>query len=323
MFGYLKLKKACKKGDLEKAKKVLEKNFLFRKSKINKVSNEAPLIILASERGHLDIVRLLYENGSDLNLTRTSLHRTALFYASGNGFLEVVRFLIENGAEINPLLCSPISCALQARQKEIVEFLLEKGAKFDKMQYDKDEAKEISFINLIIKYGWLDTCELLISKVAEFRALERENDIPPLIYAIQKADIKFIKLILNNYPNISLLHENKSAMDWAVQGGNDKIIDLVKQHHDNENTKEDKSVFVDSFNPYWQCPKCNAVLKKGANSDMADFLNMIGNDSSRGHCLSCGAVYSQTEIYNGKWDIKLIGNINNPEIIRIGYGYKG
>ena len=53
--------------------------------------------MLASETGHIDVVRLLLENGADVD----SHHNggwTALMPASQNGHLEVVHLLLQNRA---------------------------------------------------------------------------------------------------------------------------------------------------------------------------------------------------------------------------------
>ena len=52
-------------------------------------------LLWASENGHLEIVKLLIENGADVSAKDNEAFRMA----SENGYLEIVRLLIENGAK--------------------------------------------------------------------------------------------------------------------------------------------------------------------------------------------------------------------------------
>ena len=59
----------------------------------------ATALMAASQKGHLEVVRLLLEIGVDNGLDRND-GSTALFIASLNGHLEVVRLLLESGPAI-------------------------------------------------------------------------------------------------------------------------------------------------------------------------------------------------------------------------------
>jgi len=74
----------CENGDLEKVKECLES----KKININ-LNNDEPLI-LASENGHLEIVKLLLKNGAKMN----SRDYKALFSACDNCHYDVIYSLI-------------------------------------------------------------------------------------------------------------------------------------------------------------------------------------------------------------------------------------
>ena len=57
-------------------------------------------LMYASEQGSLDGVRLLVENGADVNRT-DDLDSTAIMYAAYEGNAEVVEYLLEQGADIS------------------------------------------------------------------------------------------------------------------------------------------------------------------------------------------------------------------------------
>ena len=54
----------------------------------------------AANKGYLEIVKLLIENGADINKSNND-GWTPLYSAADKGHLEVVKLLIENGADIN------------------------------------------------------------------------------------------------------------------------------------------------------------------------------------------------------------------------------
>ena len=83
------------------------------------------------------VSRILVEHGATLE------HTTALDIASGLGRIEVVKFLLEAGADISYVYCgdpmfepnhghgAPLHSAVRSRHFEVVEYLIERGAKVD------------------------------------------------------------------------------------------------------------------------------------------------------------------------------------------------
>ena len=57
-------------------------------------------LILASNKGFLDIVQLLLDNGANVNDSNFD-QQTALMEASEEGHFEVVKLLVQKGANVN------------------------------------------------------------------------------------------------------------------------------------------------------------------------------------------------------------------------------
>ena len=58
--------------------------------------------MIASSEGHLEMVKLLVENGADVKAKDKDKDGwTALMWASCKGDLEIVKFLVESGADVN------------------------------------------------------------------------------------------------------------------------------------------------------------------------------------------------------------------------------
>ncbi|WP_196219677.1 tetratricopeptide repeat protein [Microcystis aeruginosa] len=56
-----------------------------------------------------------------------------------------------------------------------------------------------------------------------------------------------------------------------------------------------------STSQLWMCPKCGSTLKKGADVDVMNLLDpskLVGIAT----CSSCGATFSQKDVYSGKYD---------------------
>ncbi len=57
-------------------------------------------LMMASQNGHAEVVKILLENGAQVNLKNKS-DRSAFIMASQNGHAEVIQILLQNGAQVN------------------------------------------------------------------------------------------------------------------------------------------------------------------------------------------------------------------------------
>lgn len=84
----------------------------------------------ASTGGHLDVVKVLVENGASVNQP-TLTQSTPLRGASFHGHMEVMDYLLASGADINMPNCigqSPLCIAAMRGKLPAVKYLIEKGA---------------------------------------------------------------------------------------------------------------------------------------------------------------------------------------------------
>ena len=83
-------------------------------------------LLMISQNGNIEIVRLLLEAGADPNIHKTPPIQTPLMAASAQGHIEIVRMLLDAGAKVETLDEDGWSAILYARMQDnmdIVEML--------------------------------------------------------------------------------------------------------------------------------------------------------------------------------------------------------
>jgi len=96
------------------------------------------LVVESVRMWNANVIQLLVNSGANLNkVAKRGAETTALTVAITSGLLERVKFLVELGADVNQKIhspgskveVSPVQYALEKRQPEIVQYLLQHGAK--------------------------------------------------------------------------------------------------------------------------------------------------------------------------------------------------
>lgn len=82
----------------------------------------------ASYKGHLETIKVLFQNGANVNIQHSS-GNTALMFASNNGHFEIIKFLVEHGANVNTQNNNGWTALDFAKTTEIRAFLRNAGAK--------------------------------------------------------------------------------------------------------------------------------------------------------------------------------------------------
>ena len=123
-YGYTALIDASKNGDLEKVKLLIENGANIEV----KDNNGDTALILASYYRRLEIVKYLVEKGANINATNDN-GWTSLMYASKYGELETIKYLLENGTDVNIKNKNGNAALDLAKIEDIKEVLRKAGAK--------------------------------------------------------------------------------------------------------------------------------------------------------------------------------------------------
>ena len=193
-----KIINSCDKGDIETFKKLFSEN-----------EDKEKLLILACDKGNLEIVIFLTDNKADIHIENDEPLRIAV----NKAHTEIVEYLIKKGANVNAdkyilsWACEteqvkvvklvdngadfsdgwPLKFACIVGNKEIVNYLIEKGAN---VQAQNNGALVVACYN-----GRTEIVKILIENGADINA---KND---MLYYLQNSD--------NREEIMKLLKENK------------------------------------------------------------------------------------------------------------------
>ena len=96
------------------------------------MSNGCTPLYIAAQEAKLEAVRILIDNGADLNKATTDVGCTPLYTSSGEGLLEVVRCLLVGGADVNVSRsdggATPLAVASRNGHYNVALILLKGGA---------------------------------------------------------------------------------------------------------------------------------------------------------------------------------------------------
>lgn len=178
--------------------------------------------------GHMDVVRILLDNGANVRQKKKD-GWTALMGACREGHKDVVELLLEKGANVGQAQDDGWTALLAACQKGdlgVVKMLLDKGA-------DMGQLKTNGYTSLMYacKGGHVNVIELLLVKGADVG----QDEALALIVACKKSNINVVELLMHlirGAPTTEkvIKHFNSLKTIITVATENDHKITVIKSN---------------------------------------------------------------------------------------------
>lgn len=270
--------KACRSGNVEKVEMALKQNKELAVSKLTKEESisyekwEKSKIYGLSTKGidfskfpyvhtkpiesaidadNSEIIRLLVENGADLN--------DALFQASIKGKSNSFNTLVKLGADVNGYLI--LSSAAEGGFTDIVKTCIENGANVNAV----DSSNTTPLLASCFAESELSTIVKLLLEAGADPNIARNDNVTPLLVACQNNYTEIAEMLLEAKANPNIPYEKTGVtpLMFAAQINNKNLVNLLiknganKEAKDNNGFKayqyaEDKNYFdlATKLNPY-------------------------------------------------------------------------
>ena len=191
-------------------------------------------LMIATGEGSIELVRILLENGANVNIQDNDDGHTALMTASRRGYINIARMLIDAGADLEIKDESGDTALMYATTNshtETVRMLLDVGADVNTI----DEINQTVLFNVSSKFP--DLYQLLIDRGINVNVQESDEGQTVLMSKIEfyqqgnNNQLQIIIMLLNAGADLNLRDRNgKTALMYANEKGNQEIIDLLLQH---------------------------------------------------------------------------------------------
>jgi ankyrin repeat protein len=174
--------KAFKDGNVSKVREFLE----TYDDAVEVILGGMKVLHLTVERGHVDIVKLLIQNGADVNAV-DSEKCTSLHHVASTGHVTIAKLLIQSGADVNALM---------------------NGDYFNSEQ-------NFTALHIASKYGHVGVAKVLIQNGADVNAMGLYNETSIHI-AAENRHVDVVKLLIQNGGDLNAVPKfNRSALYLA------------------------------------------------------------------------------------------------------------
>ncbi len=187
-------------------------------------------LILASERGHIEIVKLLVNSGATVDAEDNS-KKTALMWASQGGNIEVAKFLIDSYANVNALDNDGKIVLFYACRNfniEMMKLILDNGGKNYINFSDHSQWTVLIYVSMSYIGGRsADMVQLLIDYGADVNARTRDS-WTALSMASRGGNTEVVKVLLAAGADVNIRHQHGfTALSSASQNGHTEIANLL------------------------------------------------------------------------------------------------
>lgn len=188
---------------------------------------------------HLEIAKYLVDKGAEINIKNDLAQWTPIYGAAEEGNFEIVKFLVDKGVEINVPNSSsrwpPIYGAARAGHLAIVKYLVEKGAEINVT----DDSKPWTPLYGAAEGGNLSIVKFLVENGADVNA--DSGKWPPLYGAAKWGHFGIVKFLVEKGADVNFIEESGrcSPLYAAAEGGDIDIVKFLVEKGAEINVKDD------------------------------------------------------------------------------------
>ena len=209
---------AIQKGNLSKINQLLETNPALANSQ---AKNGVSVILLALYHGHQDIARTIAARKQELDI----------FEASVLGKLEQVKNLVNEDPSLvnsySPDGFTPIALAAYVGQKEITEYLIEKGANVKAIAKN---ATGFTALTGAIASSHVEISKILVKRGADVNH-RYEGGVSPLMEACLNGNVELVNFLLASGADpTAKTKDGKPPMSFAKEKNHVEVVEVLRRH---------------------------------------------------------------------------------------------
>ena len=170
---------------------------LYRQGRGVKVSTGATPLFVGASEGRVDVVKVLLEQGVDIDEGLAYSRTTPLAAAARGGHVECVDILLKHDAAVNRTTTddgsSPFMFAALNGHVRVMELLLDTG------QIEIDKPREFDDVTPLMAtcyYGHTEAAKLLLERGADANYVREKDGVTVLFMAAQRGYLEIVKLLL-------------------------------------------------------------------------------------------------------------------------------
>ncbi len=189
-------------------------------------SKATPDLISAAYHGETEVVKILIENGADIN-ERNSRGMTALMGAAINGHTESIIYLLENGSKIDMsgTLGTALMIAIRQGKTDTANLLIARGADSNVASVDGGTALMLAAV-----HGHADIVAKLIKNGANVNTADKHGETA-LWYASGEGHTDVLRQLLDNGARSKMkTHKGSTPLHISSAKGHAKIVKLLLEH---------------------------------------------------------------------------------------------
>jgi ankyrin repeat protein len=221
-------------------------------------AGETPIVV-ATRKGHPDIVRLLIKHGADMETRNLKgLDWNALDKAASIGEVDVLHVLLDHHANVNVQdrkNYTPLHCAAMYGQPAAAQVLLERGADIDPRDHTgrtplyqsrgEDVARVLvkfgaetnardndnqTLLHLILEKGRSEIARVLLENGAEVNARNSKDDTP-LHVASRRGDLDSLRVLLKYSADVHARNDDgQTPFEVASENDHSDAMQLLLEH---------------------------------------------------------------------------------------------